>query len=309
MFIYYLREIFKNNKNLMNSGTSNKLAYDSDGAKMIMTILIIYFVVFFAFFIGFITHILKNICRKGPQLLIHWIEYFVVITLILTYLFLYIIHIRKTIALNSIDKCASSYLCITLNIDYYIIICVMVSNSLFNIIQGVQLCLMINKVVAIEAKDVQSLTNKINEIEVTKTTKTKRHLIEIAINFSLNAFCAIFLGWSANEENIYRWKRVVIYALCPLVILYIFIEFVVIYLLKFYKKKILENNYYNSNLIMQAIYNVNVSKLVFFNEFVTYKAILDFVSVFPTIIFYINGNLSFFNVILLFFLYAIYVFL
>ena len=292
----------------MTSDATNTLAYDSDGAKLVMTILIVFFLIFFVFFVGFAVHIVKNIFRKGPQLLIHWIEYAVVIVLILTYIVLYIIQVRETLKLNANVDCSLSYLCKTLNINYYIIICVMISNSLFNIIQGVQLCLMINKIVAIEAKDVHQLTNKLNEIEVTKTTKTKRHLIEIAINFSMNASCAIFLGWSANKENIFRWKRVTIYSLCPLVVVYIFVEFFVIYLLKFYKKKILENNFYSSNLIMQAIYNVNVSKVVFFNEFVTYKAILDFVSVFPTIIFYVNGNISFLNLILLFFLYAIYVF-
>ena len=281
----------------MASDATNTLAYDSDGAKLVMTILIVFFLIFFVFFVGFAVHIVKNIFRKGPQLLIHWIEYAVVIVLILTYIVLYIIQVRETLNLNANVDCSLSYLCKTLNINYYIIICVMISNSLFNIIQGVQLCLMINKIVAIEAKDVHQLTNKLNEIEVTKTTKTKRHLIEIAINFSMNASCAIFLGWSANKENIFRWKRVTIYSLCPLVVVYIFVEFFVIYLLKFYKKKILENNFYSSNLIMQAIYNVNVSKVVFFNEFVTYKAILDFVSVFPTIIFYVNGNISFLNFI------------
>lgn len=292
----------------MTSDAAYKLSYDSDGAKLVMTILIIFFIIFFVFFVGFASHIIKNICRKGPQLLIHWIEYAVVIVLILAYLAMYIIQVRETIKLNANVNCGESSVCRSLNINFYIIICVMISNSLFNIIQGVQLCLMINKIVAIEAKDVHQLTNKLNEIEVTKTTKTKRHLIEIAINFSMNASCAFFLGWSANKENIYRWERVVIYAICPLVVVYIFVEFFVIYLLKFYKKKILENNFYSSNLIMQAIYNVNVSKVVFFNEFVTYKAILDFVSVFPTIIFYVNGNLSLLNLILLFFLYAIYVF-
>ena len=92
----------------------------------------------------------------------------------------------------------------------------------------------------------------------------------------------------------------------PIYLVNLLTEFLTIYLIKFFKKRLLNNNYYNSNLTMQAIYNVKVSKLIFYSDFITFKSLLDFSLCFPNLVSYALGTLSLINSTIAMFIYLIY---
>jgi hypothetical protein len=81
-----------------------------------------------------------------------------------------------------------------------------------------------------------------------------------------------------------------------------------IYILKFYKKKILENNYYNKNLVLLAIYNITSSKIVFYNDFLTIKSIIDLILIMSSFFFLILKNLTISNIILILIIWTFYLF-
>lgn len=291
----------------MSSQSSNTFNYSK--INTLIGISSFFLVIFFIYLIGFISHIITNLCSKGPSPLIHWIDFGLILLTLIAFLLLYIIYLQILINDGKLRDCQNDLLCINLNILFYVILCLLLTNNLFNTIQGIQLCFTINKIVKINATDVQSLTTELNKINISKTTKRNRHIIELIILTILNSIFYFFLFYNRSLSEIRKWKNAIYYSLLPLFMTYLIVEFLVVYFLKFYKKKILENNYYSSNLIMLAIYNVNMSKIVFFNEFLTYKSIIDFVSCFPYLIFFIVGSISLFCWIISLLVYTIYLFI
>ena len=280
--------------------------FDTSGINVIVGITSFFLVILFIYLIGFISHIITNLCSKGPSPLIHWIDFGMILLNIIAFLLLYIIHLRGILSTGEAPKCENNLLCLNLNALFYMILCILLTNNLFNTIQGIQLCFTINKIVNINATDVKSLTTQLNKINITKTTKRNRHIVELIILTAVNVFFYVFLTHYREAADSFRWKRAIYYSLLPLFMAYLIFEFLVVYFLKFYKKKILENNYYSSNLIMLAIYNLNMSKIVFFNEFLTYKSIIDFVSCFPYLMFFVLGSISLLNWIITLIVYTIY---
>ena len=90
--------------------------------------------------------------------------------------------------------------------------------------------------------------------------------------------------------------------------IFIILDSLMIYILKFYKKKILENNYYNKNLVLLAIYNISSSKIVFYNDFITIKSIIDLILIMSSLFFVILNNLTISNITLILIIWTFYLF-
>ena len=91
-------------------------------------------------------------------------------------------------------------------------------------------------------------------------------------------------------------------------LIFIFLDSLMIYILKFYKKKILENNYYNKNLVLLAIYNISSSKIVFYNDFLTIKSIIDLILIMSSLFFLILKNLTISTITLILIIWTFYLF-
>lgn len=272
-------------------------------------IVILFLIIFCVMFFSVMTYIVTNLVQGNEPLLVHWWDFgtnqgFIIIYMVI-YL-LYLLDIYKLGVDDKVPKCKDSKLCINLNFLFYVLICIILSNNLFNCIQSIQLFMTINKVVSIKAENMKTLTSELNKIGVTKTTKNVRHYIELAVELSLHVFLFAFmhLRFGSNKEH----KIIVALDnfLLPLYITYLVVELFVVYLLKFYKTKLMENNFYNNNLTMQAYYNISSSKVVFFTDFINYKSILDFCSCFPSMVFYVQGDITFSALFITFLVYAIH---
>ena len=299
--------------NLTNENNSALTTIELDkgatGAAIFLAVL--FLIIFCIMFFSVITYIVINLVQGNEPLLVHWWDFctnqgFIIIYIIL-YL-LYLLDLYKNANDNDgyVPKCKESKLCINLNFLFYVLICIILSNNLFNCIQSIQLFMTINKVVSIKAENMKMLTSELNKIGVTKTTKNVRHYIELGIELSLHVFLFAFMHLRYGTPKEHKIVVALDNFLLPLYITYLIIELFVVYLLKFYKTKLMENNFYNNNLTMQAYYNISSSKVVFFTDFINYKSILDFCSCFPSMVFYIQGDITFSALFLTFSVYAIH---
>ena len=272
-------------------------------------IVILFLIIFCIMFFSVMTYIVINLVQGNEPLLVHWWDFgtnqgFIIVYIVL-YL-LYLLDIYKLGADQTVPKCKTSKLCINLNFLFYVLICIILSNNLFNCIQSIQLFMTINKVVSIKAENMKTLTSELNKIGVTKTTKNVRHYIELGVELSLHVFLFAFMHLRFGSDKEHKIIVAIDNFLLPLYITYLVVELFVVYLLKFYKTKLMENNFYNNNLTMQAYYNISSSKVVFFTDFINYKSILDFCSCFPSMVFYIQGDITFSALFITFLVYAIH---
>ena len=155
-------------------------------------------------FFSVMTYIVINLVQGNEPLLVHWWDFgtnqgFIIVYIVL-YL-LYLLDIYKLGADQKVPKCKTSKLCINLNFLFYVLICIILSNNLFNCIQSIQLFMTINKVVSIKAENMKTLTSELNKIGVTKTTKNVRHYIELGVELSLHVFLFAFMHLRFGGEK------------------------------------------------------------------------------------------------------------
>ena len=77
-----------------------------------------------------------------------------------------------------------------------------------------------------------------------------------------------------------------------LTILLLFGVFLSIYLIKYFKTKLLGNNYYSKNILLQKIYYINSNKIIYFADIITFKTLFDLIAYFPLLFFFLNRSLD-----------------
>ena len=285
--------------------TDNKLNIDLSGFILDLVIFGIFFIIFLVIFIAYLFHVISNIKSKGASIISNWFDYGFFLLLLIIFLTIYIkFHFdvwRETVFIGE-----QTNTIIALNILFYLIVFMIVSNNLITCFEGFELCYTMNKVVGIKVQDIGNFTKILNKINATKTQKKKRYFIEIGVLFFLLGFTLYRLITYIHRKDKEGILLITKTIFMPIYLVNLLTEFLTIYLIKFFKKRLLNNNYYNSNLTMQAIYNVKVSKLIFYSDFITFKSLLDFSLYFPNLVFYALGTLSLINSTIAMFIYLIY---
>lgn len=282
-------------------------------------ITVIFLSIFSIVFLLVAFYIIKSFLSRGPSIILNWIEYVIFLIRIITFLGVYLVLlVRRTECFQNETKACS--ICSITTVLYYLMLASPVNVVFFNVIQSCLLMINIKQICDINAKQTKTLTNKLKEIDVTKTPKKKFHIIEVCACEFVELILALVLtlsirrvlnATSTDERDKYtkRISRTRI-TLFFLMISIQIVQGITIYMLKYYKKKILDNNYYSSNLVMQAIYNLTASKVVFFNDFLQYKSIADFLNSFPFMIYMSLGTLTkinYFTSMLIYFVYCFFV--
>ena len=268
-------------------------------------IMIFFSLIYILFFLASFFHIIKNIFKKG--IIVHWIDYFVIIIFIISYTIEYIIYLIEIYKVKYIKKCKEQKLCSFLNMHFYTMIQIFLSNIILNFIHSIELCITIKKLISIKATGQSSFVSDLKKIKIKKTTKKKRHIIELFLVYLIITLYILFFNSFINNKNIIMLsiiKKFIIF----FQLIFIILDSLMIYILKFYKKKILENNYYNKNLVLLAIYNITSSKIVFYNDFLTIKSIIDLILIMSSLFFLILKNLTISNIILILIIWTFYLF-
>ena len=261
----------------------------------------IYIILFFAV----LYHIIRNLCKKGFT--IHWIEYLINISLIISFIIIYIMYQMRILKVKKIEKCLDNNFCQYLNIHIFIMDKIFLSNIILNLTHSIGLCRTINKLISIKATGQSSFVNELKKVGIKKTTKKKTHIIELfLIDLIMSLYFYIMIK-SVNNKQVNMFNLVKSF----FIILQIFIilsDSFMIYILKFYKKKILENNYYNQNLVLLAIYNISSSKIVFYSDFLTFKSINDLCLVMGSLFFIMLESITISNIIIILIIWVFYLF-
>ena len=280
--------------------------YYNDSMILFSIFIMIFFtLIYIVFFMASFFHIVRNIFKKG--FIVHWIDYFVIIIFIISYTIEYIIYLKEIYIVKYIKKCKEQKLCYFLNMHFYAMIQIFLSNIILNFIHSVELCLTTKKLNSIKATAQSSFVNDLKKIGIKKTTRKKRHIIELFLVYLIISLYIYFFNSFINNGNIF-WLRIIKKFTIFFQLIFIFLDSLMIYILKFYKKKILENNYYNKNLVLLAIYNISSSKIVFYNDFITIKSIIDLILIMSSLFFVILNNLTISNITLILIIWTFYLF-
>ena len=129
-------------------------------------IMIFFSLIYILFFLASFFHIIKNIFKKG--IIVHWIDYFVIIIFIISYTIEYIIYLKEIYIVKYIKKCKEQKLCYFLNMHFYAMIQIFLSNIILNFIHSVELCLTTKKLNSIKATAQSSFVNDLNSLAESK---------------------------------------------------------------------------------------------------------------------------------------------
>ena len=280
--------------------------YYNDTMILISIFIMIFFtLIYILFFLASFFHIIKNIYKK--EFIVHWIDYFVIIIFIISYTIEYIIYLKEIYIVKYIKKCKEQKLCYFLNMHFYAMIQIFLSNIILNFIHSIELCITIKKLISIKATGQSSFVNNLKKIGIKKTTKKKRHIIELFLVYLIITLYIYFFNSFINNNNIVMLRIIKKFTVF-FQLIFIFLDSLMIYTLKFYKKKILENNYYHKNLVLLAIYNISSSKIVFYNDFLTIKSIIDLILIMSSLFFLILKNLTISTITLILIIWTFYLF-
>ena len=190
----------------------------------------IYIILFFAV----LYHIIRNLCKKGFT--IHWIEYLINISLIISFIIIYIMYQMRILKVKKIEKCLDNNFCQYLNIHIFIMDKIFLSNIILNLTHSIGLCRTINKLISIKATGQSSFVNELKKVGIKKTTKKKTHIIELfLIDLIMSLYFYIMIKSVNNKQvNMFNLVKSFFFILQIFIILS---DSFMIYILKFYKKK------------------------------------------------------------------------
>lgn len=258
-----------------------------------MFFLTITLILSFLYIISILGYITKNYGRK--TLLTYWFDYILLTMFALLYLLFYFIQQIHFFIIQMAPK-PQCYYCIE-HIDCYLVYFSVVfvlllsfNNIIFDMIKGLMLIQRIHKVSLIQTQDkdelfaiIQSQDNK----KIINKNFHKKELIIAVIVYGIvtTLYIVIFMLKQIDSYSIHLFVSIMTYCIMLIIISFIAMFF----FLKHYKAKLLENNYYSINLIMQRVYNTNSSRLVYFCDFITYKSIIDCIGNIPLLLFLCVG--------------------
>ena len=138
------------------------------------------------------------------------------------------------------------------------------------------------------------LSSKLNEVNIMGITNKKRNVIIKAIISCVYLLIAVFYI-VVFLDMLPEFLELNVSHVMDLFRVLSVLEFSMIYInaviLQNYKKKLLENSYYSSNLMALKIYNLHTGRLLFFTDFLSYKSIVDLISNVPMVLFFLLKRL------------------
>lgn len=261
-------------------------------SKLIMIVMTVIFLLGFTFYLGVsLSYLCKNLKIKRAKILVYWFDYIIILVLCVLFTAIYLIYVAtgdgeyynrteepKRLSLKENTIGTACYVILM------ILMLLVTNNIILDIIKNIDLIFLIKKALYLESNDLNYVSQKFKEANVMKIINPKRHFVELGISGIAYATIIIiyFIFLTKNKEVI---KGIMTF--CRVVQLLVFLLiYLNAFLVKYYKKLLLENNFASSNLILLKVYNMNSSKIVYFTDFLTYKTIVDFISNIPIILFY-----------------------
>lgn len=262
-------------------------------------------------------YLYSNICKKKTYLLIYWFEYYITIITSLIFSITYIIYLLfyiedywyRTFPPPTIckKKITDNPFGVIIYLSLLILMIIVTTTIIIDIIDGFYIVHIIKQILTINTYNIQELSSKLNNVNIMNITSKKRNIIIKVIISSIYLLIAVFYIFVFFEiiKNINVSHVMHIFRILSV------LEFTLIYInaviLQTYKKKLLENSYYNSNLMALKIYHAHTGRLLFFTDFLSYKSIVDLIANIPLVLFFLLGKLHTFPIILSYLSLMVYV--
>ena len=263
---------------------------DPDNRRNYILVLLstIIFAVIYSVYFGIILNYIVSF-YKTKKLSVLWIPYLSSFILYVVFMLIYLIYLfySKGEDIIFFNKEHNSYFTIIVATVLALLVFNTINNLIYNSIISLRIIISLSKMKKIESLDFQELFFKLKEISTNFFTK-----ILTVLFFSILCFVDIGLtiGFVFEYTN-YRDGELVKHNLlksiryCYEILLIILILF--IFLLNYFKNKLINKYYYNPEQISKKIYDMVRQKLLYASYIITFKDFVDLILNSPVLIFLI----------------------
>ena len=263
---------------------------DPDNRRNYILVLLstIIFAVIYSIYFGIILNYIVSF-YKTKKLSVLWIPYLSSFILYVVFMLIYLIYLfySKGEDIIFFNKEHNSYFPIIVATFLALLVFNTINNLIYNSIISLRIIISLSKMKKIESLDFQELFFKLKEISTNFFTK-----ILTVLFFSILCFVDIGLtiGFVFEYTN-YRDGELVKHNLlksiryCYEILLIILIIF--IFLLNYFKNKLMNKYYYNPEQISKKIYDMVRQKLLYASYIITFKDFVDLILNSPVLIFLI----------------------
>ena len=253
---------------------------------------------------------------NSNKLFCFWIDYIEINIMNIILLFVYFFYIIKLFLKKKIEDnieiIFGQYFPEIVILLILMFLAIMIIGFIFsNLYRVIIILIKMNEISKINSQDIKTLSDMFKKNDISSYYKNQYHVKEniifIIINFFLLCFFHFLIKILVNENyekttnkfqntvnNIFGGYPIGDYILfleCLTIFLLISV-FASIYLIKHFKTKLLENNYYSKNILLQKIYYINSNRIIYFADIITFKTLFDLVAYFPLLFYFFNRRLD-----------------
>ena len=323
---YYLMDnIYYQN---LSSNNSKSYTIDKTSYLILLIFLIIFLVISIYYFYNLLEHYFKN-RNSNPNFkgFIYWIDYifvsFLSITFVITY-FIYLLIIFVDIFTKGIDRedyelflgnkyTLKKFLMWFPFFTLVPMVFVVCDSILLDIMHNIFLIIKMKKLNDIKSNNLKEVYEKCKEEKFNNIFYDKFHIYSLIVLTIIDLFALYFFGDFVTQLKEVKIEDVIdsinkntfIFRVEKYISVVQYLQFIFLILITFtmitstlFKKKMLENNFYSNNILIQKIYNNSVAKISFHKDFFTYKTILDFIMNIPLLMYFSFNQLSTISLIL-----------
>ena len=258
------------------------------------------FIIFLMYFISIIIYIKQNFSTKKITLL--WINYSIIIFLVILFLFLYILKLilnKKERAINP-DELSSNFFSVSINLCIILLIYSILNNLILDLIKIFEAYHKIKKLSKIKVKEAEYLELRLKEIKFQNIYNANSYFIPLIIfNIIHIGFLFLYLlGYL--DTNINRTKgffninNLFTYLLKNYYFLVLIAVVVYMFLLTRSKKMLVNCGYYNPNLFEQKLFNIYSNRAIYYTYIFNYQFIVELFLNIPIVLFL---QIKYFNIL------------
>ena len=266
---------------------------NSDNRRIFIFILlftIIATVIFLIYLYILIKYIMKY--YKSQKLSILWLNYLITLFLYILFFIIFLYYLFSSKEENIIIFNDGKTPLIITTIFLVLNVFNSINNLVYNAIVSFKIILSLNKMININIFNFQDLFFKFKDISSNFFNKKNNllffvifGLIDIALIF---AFEFEYINFEDNDTSpLFKVKTFITYILKVGHLLCLISLIILIFLLNFFKKKLLNKCYYNSELFAMKIYNILYNKILFSSDIILVKIVADLIINCPILIFLI----------------------
>ena len=248
---------------------------------------IIFTVIYSIYFFIILNYIISY--KKTKKLSVLWIPYFFSFILYEFFILMYLIYLFYSTGqdINIFNKNKNPFFTIIIVLLLVALVFNAINNLTYDSITSLRIIISLNKLKKVKSLDFQELFFELKEISTNFFNKIHTFLFYLIVGIVdiglLVAFGYEYLMY--NEKFLVKHYLLIAIKYCCVLVLIALIIF--IFLLNYYKNKIMNKYYNNPEQFSKKIYNMVTQKILFSSYIITFKNMVDLILISPILIFLI----------------------